>query len=415
MKGFNRVLFAICIISAACSRNQEVRDYSFNAVITDNVLRNYMERAVTMADFLSPEPYTADGPYPYREDDIRMIKNIAPKFIGRAIYRWGTESAFNDPDYLASAEKIIRELHDYDSDIIFQGCVFEYVSKEVETIRIPEWTFEALDMPVENRTFRYDDMSDPSNPYFGLWGTAGLVPDITKTETRLWFMFLIGSYINIGCEAIHLGQTNLTGVADADNSVWDSFLSCVRKYAFENARRKWILLDSHCGPDDMMVGEKSLLDSKSYPLRIKNLIGERPRTCVLEKGYLDAVYGRTRECRTPSGHYVKALPYLVEFDNYGISRHPGIAEEDYYVWGYDEISWLYLQGSPDAINRWLWYADNWIKTNTTDIYLQLPVSRVLVTGDPHKPTRFRANTKSEACPAGMDVEDAVKYIMLDRK
>lgn len=389
-------------------------DFSFEAGIADNVLRNYLDKAVTMADFLSPEPYTADGSYPYREDDIRMIKNIKPKFIGRAIYRWGTESAFIDPTYLTHAKEIIDELHEFDTEIIFQGCAFEYASREVEKINIPSWTFKALGLPEENRTFRYDFMADSSSPYWGLWGDSGIVPDITKEETRLWFMFLIGSYINIGCESIHLGQTNLIGASDKDNAVWDDFISKVRKYASENARRKWVLLDSHCGPDDMMVGNKCLLDFKSYPMRIKNLIKERPRTCILEKGYLDSVYGRNKACLTPSGYYSNALPYLVEFDNYGISGHPGTAAEDYFIWGYDEISWLYLQGSPDAINRWLWYADDWIRTNATDTYLQLPVSRVLMTGEKHLPTRFRANIQSSACPVGMDIEDCIKHIFLER-
>ncbi len=44
-----------------------------------------------------------------------------------------------------------------------------------------------------------------------------------------------------------------------------------------------------------------------------------------------------------SGWKCDALPYLVEFDNFGISRKPGVADTaSHFIWGYDEITWFYL-------------------------------------------------------------------------
>ena len=57
-----------------------------------------------------------------------------------------------------------------------------------------------------------------------LWGPGASVPDITRVETQLWFMFLIGSYVDIGVEAVHLGQVYLIGMNDRGWQTWDSFL-----------------------------------------------------------------------------------------------------------------------------------------------------------------------------------------------
>ena len=68
---------------------KESSAYAFDGSISRNVLENYLDRSTTMGYFLvhgTPEGYE----FPYREDDLRMIKNMGVKFIGRAIYRWGT-------------------------------------------------------------------------------------------------------------------------------------------------------------------------------------------------------------------------------------------------------------------------------------------------------------------------------------
>ena len=83
-------------------------DYRFDGNITREVLENYLDRSVTMAFFLvTGVPERGRGRYPYREDDIRLIRNIGAKFIGRAIYRWGGESRLNEPGFWSGAKDLI--------------------------------------------------------------------------------------------------------------------------------------------------------------------------------------------------------------------------------------------------------------------------------------------------------------------
>ncbi len=114
-----------------------------------------------MTEFLAVDPYTNDGPYPYKEEDVRLIKNTGAKFVGRAIYRWGREEVLTSPDYMEQAKKLAEEVHAYDPDVIFQAALFEIVTRNVEKISIPSWAFEAMGMPAENRHFSYDLMLIP--------------------------------------------------------------------------------------------------------------------------------------------------------------------------------------------------------------------------------------------------------------
>lgn len=69
--------------------NAQEKSYQFDGNgISRDVLENYLERAVTMVYLLIPEKPEGNKTYPYHDDDMRMVKNIGAKFIGRAIYRW---------------------------------------------------------------------------------------------------------------------------------------------------------------------------------------------------------------------------------------------------------------------------------------------------------------------------------------
>jgi len=53
---------------------------------------------------------------------------------------------------------MIDTVHAFDPDVIFQGCLFESVTKDVNNLKIPAWVFTDLGLPVENRTFSCDSM-----------------------------------------------------------------------------------------------------------------------------------------------------------------------------------------------------------------------------------------------------------------
>jgi len=79
--------------------------FYFDGAISRQMLENYLDRAITMGYFLVPgEPQGYK--FPYRDDDVRMIRNLGAKFIGRAIYRWSQESKLGDPAFLEHAKKM---------------------------------------------------------------------------------------------------------------------------------------------------------------------------------------------------------------------------------------------------------------------------------------------------------------------
>ncbi len=413
----NSCLFAICfaaLLSLSIPQSSAAKKssapgsakYGFDGSISKEVLENYLDRSITMGYFLvpgKPEGYE----FPYRKDDIRMIKNMGTKFVGRAIYRWGEESKLNDPAFFSYAKSLIDTLHAFDPEIIFQGCLFEQVSRDVNNLKIPAWVFKDFGLPIEDRTFRCDSIIKRiGRPVQS--GNRGGVPIINNLETRLWFYYLAVSYINIGCEAFHLGQVELIGADDKDHPIYAEFLSKVRAYAKVHARRHYVLLDGHVPSGGLIRNGVSLLDFNSFPMRIKAIPG-KPYEAELKVNHLDAIFKKSKGCISPSGWSCKSLPYLVEFDNYGKAKTTNVADTtDIFVWGWDEISWFSLQ-KEDYRNNWLKYAFDWIKKTDPNGHLQMPACRMITCPNETLRTYF-ANTKSAACPVGYSQEETIKKI-----
>ena len=384
-------------------------DYRFNGTISREVLENYLDRSVTMAFFLvKGVAERGRQPYAYREDDIRMIQNIGAKFIGRAIYRWGGESRLNEPEFWSGARDLIERIHVFDPDVIFQGCLFEMISRDVDNVKIPAWVFTEFDLPVEARTFSYEAMLNPDGKMASHWGRSG-VPDVTQLETQMLFFYLAGAYVNVGVEALHLGQVGLIGMADPGLKEWSKLLKRIRAYASVHARRHMVLLDAHVPTWGMIVEGVSLLDFNTFPLRIKEVV-DKPYQGMLEVGHLDAIFNKSKGCISPSGWKCDSLPYLVELDNYGRDRNKANVADTHsiFVWGWDEISWFSLQ-EESYRNRWLEYAYDWIKQTDVNGHLQMPVSRMISCPNETRGS-YRANTRSPACPIGYSQEKTIKNI-----
>jgi hypothetical protein len=216
------------------------------------------------------------------------------------------------------------------------------------------------------------------------------------------------SYINVGCEAFHLGQIELIGMNDPERIAWEKTISKIRNYAKEHARRHWVLLDAHVPYGGMLKGDKSLLDFNSFPLRIK-AIPEKPYEGKLQVNYLDGIYNKSKGGISPSGWKCDHLPYLVEFDNYGRGKMPNVADTtSHFIWGWDEISWLSLQ--PEAYrNSWLKYAYNWIRQTDPNGHLEMPGCRMISCPNESQGS-YRANTKSPVCPIGYSQEETIKTL-----
>jgi len=411
VKFFVLVLTSICLsefatvnslypkTKATVSARSEKRDYKFDATISRNVLENYLDRSITMQSLL-----VGKGNF---DDNLRMIKSIGAKFIGRSVCQWGEESDI--PKNLQQEKKLAAKVHESDPDIILQACIFEIVTNQVDQLAIPEWAFTAMGVPVENRNFRYEDMLYPDGKFKNQWG-RGSVPDVSRLETKLWFYYLAVNYINIGIEGIHFGQVELMNKNDPDLDNYNQILTLIRGYAAKNARRHIILCDSHVPSGGFVHNGKLLMDFHAFPLRIMEIPG-KPEEGILKVGHTDALYGRSKGGVTPSGWSCEHLPYLVEFDNYGVSKHPGeekAGDIPFWVWGYDEISWFAHQNKQYR-TQWLIYAYNWVKKTDINGHLEMPGGRQTTSPLDHK-RWYYANKPGAAVPDGQGDEDTIREI-----
>ena len=406
------VIVLLCCLS--CNRSAQNNPispaYRFDKNgISREVLENYLGKSITMVYFLCPDIPEAKRIYPYAEDDIRMIQNIGAKFLGRAIYRWGRESIINDEDFLNTASERIKTMHEYDPEIVFQACLFEIVTTDVNNVPIPEWVFRDFGLPVENRNFSYDEMLADNGKFVNHWRENSSVLDISKLESQLWFYFLAGTYINIGCEAFHIGQVELIGMNDPDRAHWAAIIAKMRDYAGKHARRNWVIIDAHTPYGGMLKEGVSLLDFNSFPLRIKEVPEDSYRG-KLEVNYSDGIYLKSKGCTTPSGWKCESLPYLVEFDNFGRSREGGNIStvDSHFIWGWDEISWLSLQPE-EYRNEFIEYAWQWVKETDPNGHLQMPGCR-MITCPNESNGSYRANTCSDDCPIGYSQEEIIKVL-----
>ncbi len=373
--------------------------YDFDGTISREVLENYLSRSITMEGLLNGRGDL--------KDNIRMLKGAGAKFIGRSICLWGGEANLLR-NFERAKEQAPRVLA-ADPEMILEACIFEIVTTQVEQVPVPDWAFEALGEPVEKRNFRYEDIIYPEGQRRN-WGRNGSVPDVSRPETKLWFYFLARSYIDLGFEAIHWGQVEIMNKNDRGNASWEQVLSLARGYAARHARRHFVLCDGHVPSGGLVRDGRLLLDFHAFPLRIKENPDE-PEEAILKVGFSDGIYGHSKGGLTVSGWSCEHLPYLVELDNYGVSKHPGKPNETgnfIWVWGYDEISWFAHQPQSYRSN-WLNYAWNWVRKTDTNGWLEMPGSRTATSPLDHRRWYF-ANNPSPAVPGGLGDEDAIHAI-----
>jgi hypothetical protein len=372
------------------------RNYNFNGTISREVLGNYLSRAICMEGLLNGRGDL--------DDNIRMLGDVGAKYIARGICLWGGEAKLLDN--FARAKQQAPQALAADKDRVLEACIFEIVTSEVEQVPIPDWAFVALGMPVEKRNFRYDAILYPPDQRKRSWGRNAGVPDVSQPETQLWFYFLAVSYIDFGFEGIHWGQVEIMNLNDPHLDHYARIFGLVRDYARQHARRGMVLCNAHVPSGGLVREGQLLLDFHAFPPRIKE-VPNHPQEAVLEVGYLDSIFLRSKGGRAYSGWECAHLPYLVELDNYGSSRHPGEAGQGAdWVWGYDEISWFANQ-SKEYRSQWLRYAWDWVKKTDPDGYLEMPGSRTETSPIDHR-RWYSANRPSPAVPDGLDDEDAIR-------
>ena len=389
------LLLALLLTSPLLASDQN--NLRFDCTISREVLENYLSRAITMMDLC-----TGKGDV---TDNLRMLSSTGTRFAGRTLYVWGGEQHLLQK--INQARDIAQKCHALMPDLILQGCVFEIVTRQVDTVPIPARVFQEFGLPVEARNFRYEAMLFDQGLFHNHWGKESSVPDMSKLETRLWFYYVATAYLDAGMEGIHFGQIALVGRKDPGYRQWWDILTRVRKYAVTHARRHMILCDAHTPDGGPSVDGKLLFDFHSFPLRIKEVAGQ-PQKGILEKGYLDSLFGRSKGGLTPSGWKCTSLPYLVELDNWGSSHKGGQPGLSHWTWGYDEITWFAHQ--PEAYrNEWLRYANQWVRANDPNGYLQMPGSRCIHDALDGKKWWYYANMKTNFAE-GFNQEETIKDI-----
>ena len=366
------------------------KNFTFDGSMSREVLNNYLSRAVTHTGI----GYDNDTYSETFEDDLRMLKNEGAKFIGRAALVW--HISVPDPQGFAFARERLARAHEIDPEFLFQACVFECIYRPfVESTKIPAYVFEEFGLPVEDRCFSFDAMKVPGRED-RIWGWEGTsTPDITHVEAQMWFFYRAAEYIRVGFEAIHLGQVCHIGCNDPDFTNWKSVIDRIRRFAKQNARRHYVLIDAHTL--GWLRQDETMFDYNAFPIRLREVV-DRPTECICEENYLDSMFNeKDGLCR----------PFLVEFDNFGCSPTPGQpTPQSHYAWGYDEISW-FSQLDPAYRAEFLNYIHDWVKARYPEGWVQMP-SRRCITGVPGGD--YRANTRSEASPRGWSDEETVKSI-----
>jgi hypothetical protein len=408
------VLLLVFLAMGASGHPSDSRpDYRFDGSISRSVLDNYLDRAISMEGLLNGRGDL--------DDNIRMLHHIGAKFIGRSICLWGREAQLLD-NFARARIQVPRVLAD-DPDRILEACIFEIVTSEVGEVPVPAWAFTALGMTPESRHFRFADMLYADGRFHDQWGENAAVPDISRPETRLWFFFLAASYIDLGFEAIHYGQVELMNKNDPNLDYWSQVFELARDYGRTHARRHLLLCDAHTPGGGFVKDGRLLLDFHAFPLRIKESPDttrqatpqaakdspDRAQPAILELGFSDGLYRRSKGGLTPSGWTCEHLPYLVELDNYGVSRAPGQPGQGHggfdWVWGYDEITWFAHQ-TLDYRANWLRYAWNWVQQVDSNAHLEMPGSRTMTSPLDHR-RWYYANDPSPATPEGLGDEEAI--------
>ena len=120
-------------------------------------------------------------------DNIRMLKHIGAQYLGRSICLWGGEGQL-----LANFERARQQMpqvRTISPDAIFEACIFEIVTTEVEQVPAPAWAFTALGLPVEKRNFRYEAMLYPLPQRSRSWSTSSSVPDVSHDRDATLVLF----------------------------------------------------------------------------------------------------------------------------------------------------------------------------------------------------------------------------------
>ena len=398
-------------------------NFQFDGNMSREVLESYLSRAVTASSLYETDTL---------EDDLRAIKRMGVKFIGRASGIWYMLE--DDETHFAKSKALADAVHAQDPEIILQACVFEIVTMQMNYEKIPAYVFEAFGKPVEDRCFNWDDARMLSENGDTAWnsnpdrepGKIGDMPDLNRDEARMWFYYRATRYIDCGYEALHMGQVHLYTAEDKGMKKTYELFGMIRDYAAKHARRHKVLLDAHT--HGVSVNGKLLLDYHAMPFTRAPLEHyEGQRLVLVREGFSEGG-------ENPNGWYGEQMPYLMEYDNWGGKMFEEATVEEaianrgrhqvarWQWWGFDQIGWFANQ-SPEVRDHFIEYTYRWTQINNPHAFFLMPFRRMLsdarvemVRGDNGElgvNHYYQINNKSTACPMGFGQEDMMAACWAD--
>lgn len=383
-----------------------MKNYTFDTNISKEILENYLSRSVSAAFFIHTNTL---------EDDLRALKNMGVKFVGRASGIWEPDAS--DEEHFVKSKYLADRIHEVDPEIILQACIFEAVYHYEDRFKVPDYVFEAFGLPVEERGFRVKDMLFPEQPKGSIWGDEGGLPDLNRLEARMWFYYRATRYIDAGYEALHMGQIHLYTANDRGMKKMAQLMQMIRDYAKVHARRHKVLMDAHS--HGINIGGKLLLDYHAMPFTKVALLDRQGEKLVMVRE------GFSEGGKNPNGWSDDVMPFLMEYDNWGGKVLDDFSKYSYEEratkdwWGYDQIGWFANQDEKGQ-RHFLEYTYKWTAINNVNAYFQVPFRRTLDkaavkmlradNGEWDYQDYYQINTKSKDCPMGFNQEETVKRL-----
>jgi len=218
-----------------------------------------------------------------------------------------------------------------------------------------------------------------------------------------------------------MGQVHLYTAGDRGFVRTRDLFDRIREYAGKHGRRHKVLLDAHT--HGININGILLFDYHAMPFTRVPLLEEDGEKLVLVRE------GISEGGENPNGWSALAMPYLMEYDNWGGKL---LANFDDYTreqrawmdwWGYDQIAWFASQDAADR-NHFLEYTYKWTAVNNVNAYFEIPFRRtltgsaMLMEGSDNEQLNeqlngqdyYRFNTKSQDCPMGFEQEETVKRL-----
>ncbi len=157
-------------------------NFTFDGNISREVLENYLSRSVTAAGLYESKTL---------EDDLRAIREMGVKFLGRASGIW--YMTMDDEEHFRLSKELADKVHAQDPEVILQSCVFEWITRRMETVEIRTMCLKHLAWKPEQRCFCLEDalFTDESSGFTSRRDDPakdGGIPDLSRRKQDCGFI-----------------------------------------------------------------------------------------------------------------------------------------------------------------------------------------------------------------------------------